>query len=319
MKVSVVIPTHNRTAWLELTIRSVLRQHHSDLETIVVDDGSTDDTPELLSRMADPRVRVIRHDSSQGVAASRNHGAAEARGEWIGFVDDDDVWAPDKLASQLDAVDAAGRTWVYAGVVHVDDHTRLIGGRPPLPPDAVARLVRHYNVVPGGGSNVIVQRDAFQRAGPFDVRLKNTEDWEMWIRLNEQGPPAWVPRPLVGKREHARMASLDVTAIFEGVSLIERRHETNVDRGVLHRWIAEVSLRNGQRLEAIKHMAIAAVRGQAPGVSRDAATIIRRRLHLDRPPTATPAAHAEWAEEARAWVDELLRTSATGADGGGPR
>ncbi len=124
MKVSVVIPTHNRTAWLELTVRSVLRQHHADLEAIVVDDGSTDDTPELLSRMADPRVRVIRHDSSQGVAASRNHGAAEARGEWIGFVDDDDVWAPDKLARQLDAADATGRTWVYAGVVHVDDDTQ---------------------------------------------------------------------------------------------------------------------------------------------------------------------------------------------------
>jgi hypothetical protein len=109
---------------------------------------------------------------------------------------------------------------------------------------------------------VTVRRDAFERAGPFDVRLKNTEDWEMWIRLNEQGPPAWVPRPLVGKREHALMASLDVMAIFEGVTLIERRHGTKVDRGVLNRWIAEVSLRNGERGEALKHMAVAALHGQ---------------------------------------------------------
>jgi hypothetical protein len=181
-----------------------------------------------------------------------------------------------------------------------------MGGRPPPPPDDVSRLIRRYNVVPGGGSNVIVRRDAFERAGPYDVRLKNTEDWEMWIRLNEHGPPAWAPRPLVGKREHARMASLDVTAIFEGVEIIERRHVTRVDRGVLHRWIAEVSLRNGQRLEAIKHMAIAAAHGHAPGVARDATTIVRRRLHLDSRPEAAPTANREWIEEAHTWVSELV-------------
>lgn len=306
MKVSVVIPTHNRNAWLELTVRSVLRQHHSDLEAIVVDDGSTDNTPELLSRMADPRVRVIRHDSSQGVAASRNHGAAEARGEWIGFVDDDDVWAPGKLADQITAARATDRAWVYTGCVHIDNDGSVMGGRPPPPPEDVVRLIARYNVIPGGGSNVIVRRDAFERAGPFDLRLKNTEDWEMWIRLNEQGPPAWVPRPLVGKREHALMASLDVTAIFEGVTLIERRHGTKVDRGVLNRWIAEVSLRNGERGEALKHMAVAALHGQASNVARDLAAILRRRLSRgDRPSAVGSPPHAEWIEGARRWLDEL--------------
>jgi glycosyltransferase involved in cell wall biosynthesis len=305
MKVSVVIPTHDRRAWLELTIRSVLRQHHRDLEAIVVDDGSTDDTQEMLAEVSDPRVRFIRHEAPLGVGASRNHGAAEASGGWIAFVDDDDLWAPDKLARQIEAASATGRSWVYTGSVHIDEHTRVVGGRPPPPPEAVTRLISRYNVVPGGGSNVIVRRGELERVGPFDLRLKNTEDWEMWIRLSERGAPAWVPRPLVAKREHSRMASLDVAATFEGVSLIERRHGTRVDRGVLHRWIAEVALRNGQRSQAVKHMAIAAIHGQATNVARDTARILRRRLPgRERPSDATPP-HPEWIEQARSWVDEL--------------
>jgi glycosyltransferase involved in cell wall biosynthesis len=306
MKVSVVIPTHNRRAWLGLTLRSVLRQHHHDLEAIVVDDGSTDGTDEMLADVFDPRVRVIPHESPRGVGASRNHGAAEARGEWIAFVDDDDLWAPDKLARQVEAALATDRTWVYTGSVHIDEHTRVVGGRPPLPPEAVTRLISRYNVIPGGGSNVIVRNDELERVGPFDLRLKNTEDWEMWIRLSERGAPAWVPQPLVAKREHSRMASLDVAATLQGVSFIERRHGTRVDRGVLHRWIAEVSLRNGQRSQAVRHMAIAALRGQATNVAGDAARIFRRRLPGGERPSADAAPpHPEWVEQARSWVDEL--------------
>jgi glycosyltransferase involved in cell wall biosynthesis len=317
MKVSVVIPTHDRRAWLELTLRSVLRQHHEDLEVIVVDDGSTDGTAQMLAEMAHARVHVIRHASPRGVGASRNHGAAEAHGRWIAFVDDDDVWAPEKLARQLEAAHASGRAWVYTGSVQVDEHTRVFGGNPPPPPEAVTRLIARYNVIPGGGSNVIVRRDAFERAGPFDLRLKNTEDWELWMRLNEHGPPAWVPRPLVGYRVHRGQASLDVAAIFEGVSIIEREHGTRVERGVLHRWIAEVCLRNGDRGRAVKHMAIAALRGQAIGVAGDIATILRRRINLERASADTERPHPEWIEEARIWVDEL--GTSTVDDGVDPR
>jgi glycosyltransferase involved in cell wall biosynthesis len=316
MKVSVVIPTHDRRAWLELTLRSVLRQHHDVLEVIVVDDGSTDDTAETLAGLSDPRVRVVRHDTPRGVGASRNEGAARAKGEWIAFVDDDDLWAPDKLVRQLEAANATGRAWVYAGSVHVDEHSRIVGGQPPPPPEAVARLITRYNVIPGGCSNVIVRRHAFERAGPFDLRLRNTEDWEMWIRLNGHGPPAWVPRPLVGYRVHGGQASLDVAAILEGVSIIERRHGTRVDRGVIHRWIAELCLRNGYRRRAVTHMVMAVLHGQAVNVGGDAATIVRRRLHLDRASAEPQRRHREWEEEARAWVDELRAGDCTAAGHG---
>ena len=164
MKVSVVIPTHDRRAWLELTLRSVLRQHHDDLEVIVVDDGSTDDTAETLAGLSDPRGRVIRHDAPRGVGASRNDGAARAKGEWLAFVDDDDIWAPEKLALQLQAAERAGRAWVYSRLVHVDEHATGHRGRPPPPPERRRRLIARYNVIPGGGSNVILRRDGFERA-----------------------------------------------------------------------------------------------------------------------------------------------------------
>jgi glycosyltransferase involved in cell wall biosynthesis len=310
IEISVVIPTHNRSAWLRLTLQSVLWQRDADLEVIVVDDGSTDDTARAVTALGDSRIRLLRHDTPRGVSATRNHGAAEARGEWLGFIDDDDVWAPDKLARQIRAARTTGRTWVYAGTVNVDDALRVIGGTSPPPPDEVSRLVRHCNVIPGGGSNVIVRRDEFERAGPFDLRLKNTEDWEMWIRLAKQGPPAWVPQPLLGYRVHSGNASLDVAAIFEGVTLIEDRHGTAVDRGVLHRWIAESCLRTGQRAEALKHMALATARGQGLLVAGDLSAILRRRVdrYLGHEPSGgARVVNARWIIQAEEWLQELGR------------
>jgi len=306
---SVVIPTHNRSEWLRVTLRSVIRQRDTDLEVIVVDDGSADDTRGTVASFEDPRIRLLRHDTPRGVSASRNHGAAEASGVWLAFLDDDDVWAPEKLVSQIEAGSTTGRAWVYTGSVNVDESLRVVYGAPPPPPDEVVRAVRRYNVVPGGGSGVIVRRDEFETVGPFDLRLKNTEDWEMWMRLAERGPPAWVPQPLLGRRIHPGNASLDIAAIFEGVDLIEQRHGTSVDRGVLHRWIAESCLRTGQRAEAVKHMALATARGQGRSIARDLSAIMRRRLerYQGREPSVRgPTADTRWMAQARAWLQDLM-------------
>jgi glycosyltransferase involved in cell wall biosynthesis len=300
-----VIPTHNRSAWLRQTLRSVLWQEEVDLEILVIDDGSSDDTWRVVELATDRRVRLIRHETPQGVSASRNHGATEARGEWLAFVDDDDVWAPRKLARQLEAAKDAGRSWVYAGCVNVDAGLRLLGGRPPPPPDEVRRRVLRENVVPGGGSNVVLRRSTFERVGPFDLQLRNTEDWEMWIRLAEEGPPACAPEPLLGYRVHAANASLDVAIVFEGVDIIERRHGIEVDRGVLHRWIGESSLRTGRRAEALKHLALAAATGQAGNVGRDLAAIARRRIRRLRKGADEVTARTAWIAQAEPWLLRL--------------
>jgi glycosyltransferase involved in cell wall biosynthesis len=307
MNVSVVVPTRNRSALLSRTLRSVLRQQQVELEVIVIDEASTDDTAVLLATLGDARVRVIHHDRPRGVSAARNRGAAEAHGEWLAFVDDDDLWAPDKLVQQIHAAQTVGRDWAYAGSVNITDRGQVVYGRPPLSPEEVVAALPRYNAIPGGGSNVVVRRATWMLVGPFNTRLRNTEDWEMWIRLAKHGPPACVCSPLVGYRVHNSNSSLDIAEIVRGTQLIEALHHTTADWGTLHRWLAESCLRSGQRRDAIGQFTKAAARGQLPGVIADLGAIFRRRLSRRVPwlGTETATTRDPWIAAAADWLREF--------------
>lgn len=108
---SVVVPTRNRCALLMTTLTSFLASRDVDLEVVIVDDGSTDGTAHRIAALGEPRVRLVRHDVSTGVVAARNLGIGLAEGEWLGFCDDDDVWAPEKLTRQIHAADVGGQGW----------------------------------------------------------------------------------------------------------------------------------------------------------------------------------------------------------------
>jgi glycosyltransferase involved in cell wall biosynthesis len=299
MDVSIIVPTRNRSALLAVTLRSVLHQQHVTFEVLVVDEGSSDDTATVLASISDPRVRVIRHDRPQGLPAARNHGADEARGEWLAFMDDDDLWAPGKLHLQLRAARQADRDWVYTGAVNFVD-SRITFYQPLLPPEQTVKALRHYNAIPGGGSNVVWRRATWLQVGPFATCFHGGEDWDMSIRLAEHGPPAWVNRPLVAKRVHATNMFSDVAPILRAVELIESRHSTRIDLGRLHRWIADRYWRSGRRGAALNHFVRAALRGELPGALADA----RRRL---RRAPQQPAARANdpWTVEAQVWLREF--------------
>ena len=275
MDISVIVPTRNRSALLVMTLRSVLRQRDVDYEVIVVDEASTDDTPAMLAALGDARIRVIRHDIAQGIAAARNRGAAEARGDWLAFIDDDDLWAPEKLVCQLHAAEQSGRDWAYTGAVVINLHDRILRVQRPLPPGEMVEALLKYHAIPGGGSNVLVRRAAWQRVGPFDTRLKNTEDWEMCIRLAKQGPPAYVSGPLIARRLHQSNATLDISEIVRGARLIEKLHHTKVDWGALHRWFAHSCMRARRLSTALGHFGRAAVRGQGRAVASDLSVILQ--------------------------------------------
>jgi len=308
MDVSVVIPTRNRSALLAMTLRSVLRQQRVNLEVIVVDEGSTDDTASTLAAVTDTRLRIIRHDTPQGLSAARNRGAHEARGQWLAFVDDDDLWAPDKLVCQIEAAGQAARDWVYTGSVNIEGW-RIVYSQPLLPPhDTVAALPR-YNAIPGGGSNVMWRRSMWMSVGPFDTRFRGGEDWEMSIRSAQYGPPAWVCRPLIAKRVHETNMFLNVSEIIRATRLIEELHHTHVDWGRVHRWVAERYLRNGQRGAALAQYAKAAMKGEFGGVAEDLSSLLRRRLRRQAAvsPHGTTAMSDPWVTEAEAWLCELHR------------
>jgi glycosyltransferase involved in cell wall biosynthesis len=305
--VSVVIPTHNRSELLKTTLRSVLGQRDVNIEVIVVDDGSTDDTREVVAAIGDDRIQMIGHETPQGVSAARNRGVTEATGEWIAFIDDDDLWAPDKLPRQLEAARRTNKTWVYAGAVKIDAKGRIVGGTPPPPPEHLMARLRRWNLMPGGCSNVIASNSAVQASGGFDRDLVNLADWDLWIRLAKGGPPACVHAPLVGYRFHSGNSSNDTALILSEAKLIGQRYGTNVDLAALHHYVAWVCMRSGRSLRAFGHFAQAALRGEPRKVVGDLWSILQGRIarQFSNRRHALPNEHSDWRALGEAWVTQL--------------
>lgn len=315
--VSVVVPTRNRSNLLATTLHSVLWQRDVELEVIVVDEASTDNTADLVAAFVDPRVTLMRNSVPHGASAARNQGAARARGEWVAFVDDDDVWAPDKLIRQVAAAEESGRDWAYTGAVNVGRRLEIVSGGPAPSSDGVMEALPRYNPIPGGSSNVIIRRSMLAAVGGFDERLPPCEDWELSARLARAGPPASVDGLLVGYRLHAGNSSLDIARILGAVRLIEQLHGREVDWGRMHRWLAESHLRTGDRARAVGRFARAAMHGQARGVASDLAAILRRRVArtFGWPRHQTSRSTDGWVANAAVWLRELDRRAREGAEG----
>jgi len=305
-EITVVVPTHNRRDFLPLTLRTILAQREVGLEVVVVDDGSIDDTRAVVCGLHDRRVRLIRHDRVTGVTTARNHGAEEATGQWLAFCDDDDLWAPDKLAQQLAATATTGRRWCYGGAVRIDVALRIMGGTPPVDAEQLTARLPHWNLVPGGSSNVIVHADTFQATGGWDPGLVNLADWDLWVRLARTGPPACVAAPLVGYRIHNGNASADTELILREARLLDGRHGVTLDYGALHHYLAWVCLRSGRRRPAARHFARAAAAGQGRPVVRTTATLASRRL-LNRVAfkSRPRPCHTAWIAAAEKWIAPL--------------
>ena len=181
--VSVVIPSYNCGRFLADAIDSVLRQSYPAREIIVVDDGSTDDSRQVLERYGE-RVRVVAQ-RNQGVSAARNTGIEHSRGELVAFLDADDMWHPDKLAKQVPLFGSPTVGLVYCAVQYVDESGRPLGtnftGRRGRVLREIALL--RGTVVLAGGSTAMVRRECFAKAGGFDREMSTAADWDMWRRI----------------------------------------------------------------------------------------------------------------------------------------
>ena len=319
--VTVIVPTRNRTHLLATTLRTVLWQEDVDLEVIVVDDGSSEDVRGVIEQFGDSRLRLVRHETSQGVSIARNRAVTEAHGAWLAFCDDDDLWAPGKLASQLAAARSTDRTWVYTGAVLVSIDLRVLSVRLPPSPERLMRVLPRGNIMPGGSSNVIVRTEVLAAAGGWDSRLTNLADWDLWVRLAQQGPPACVARPLVGYRIHPANASGDTNLILREARLIDGRYGARLDYAALHHYLAWVHLRYGRRRPAVAHFIQAAVRGAVLDVARSLGALANGRIRriVSMPPQPSPL-DREYIAEAEEWLSRLSssagvqRESAVGAE-----
>ncbi len=213
MKVSVVVPTYNRGPLLAEAIASALAQTHGDLEVVVVDDGSTDDTRERVAAIGDRRLRYL-HQPNAGVSAARNRGLAAATAPLVAFLDSDDLWKPDKLAREVAFLrrhpDAAavftdvekrdGDLVVPSFIAETPVFSRLVAGRPAADGLVLDRrrmqlcLLEEVPILP---SAFTIRRPALDRTGHFDETWSSWEDWEFFLRLAAWACIGYLGRPLV--------------------------------------------------------------------------------------------------------------------------
>ncbi len=205
MKVSVLIPTYNRAAYLPEAINSALNQTFRDLEVVIVDDGSTDGTGELVRGIHDPRLRYI-YQENRGVSAALNTAWRAARGEYLARLDSDDVWLPNLLTELVPALDEdQGLGVIYARAQWMDaqGHTlpQLLGEPEKFPGETLKSLLYSDCVCPIA---VVIRRACLEHIGGYDETLPGTEDWDLWLRLAEECGFAYRHTVLARYRSHTQ-------------------------------------------------------------------------------------------------------------------
>jgi glycosyltransferase involved in cell wall biosynthesis len=227
--VTVIVPAYNAAATLDETLRSIRSQTHRELEILVVDDGSKDATMEIARRHAeeDPRLRVI-SQTNAGVAAARNRGIAEAKGEIIAPVDADDLWSPDKIERQHRALREGGERvgLVYTWYAHIDADGHVRGTVQPSESGNVLRSICFGNFV-GNGSSTMMRKAAVLEAGGYDPSLRarkaqGCEDFLLYFRIAERYDFAVVADSLTGYRQLPNNMSSDFCQMHRSWMIVAR-------------------------------------------------------------------------------------------------
>lgn len=197
--VSVVIPSYNMAAFIPLTVESVLAQDHPRVELIVVDDGSSDGSVAALRRFGE-RIRLIEQKNA-GACAARNRGLKEARGEFVAFLDCDDLWEKGKLTRCVETLLARpAAAMVHSHAYWIDAAGRVFGPPrfPARPEGRVFEALARGNFVVN--STPVCRRAAVEAAGGWDEGIFTTADWDMWLRLAKSGELAFIPEVLARTR-----------------------------------------------------------------------------------------------------------------------
>jgi glycosyltransferase involved in cell wall biosynthesis len=222
--VSVIIPTYNYAQYLPDAIDSVLNQTYKDFEIIVVDDGSTDNTSDvILQYLSNPCLRYIRKENG-GQASAKNRGIIESKGEFIAFLDADDIWFSNKLELQLQLFGKNPHTGVvYSRRIYIDPSGKpLRTNQPKLHRGSILNKLYVTNFVCFSSS--IVRRVCFQRLGLFDEKLRFSEDYDFWIRVASSYRFEFVDLPLIYYRTGHSSTSADKDKVYDTVLEIMRRY-----------------------------------------------------------------------------------------------
>jgi len=207
--VSVVIPTYRHRDYVLETLRSVFAQSFTDYEVIVVNDGSDDGTEEVLRPLATASRIAYFEQSNSGQAAARNHGLARARGEFIAFLDDDDLWPEDKLQWQTDVLRAQTNIGIVGGnVAEVGCENPWLPQRTAICEPSLDDLYRGLTMTSPGQS--LIRTQLLREYGGFDERLAGADDYDMWLRLARVTKIEMHDRVALYYRRHPNQASRDM-------------------------------------------------------------------------------------------------------------
>jgi len=213
-KVSVIIPTYNRSALLRRTVQSVLNQTFTDYEIVIVNNSSTDDTRKMIESLNDQRIKVYDTQNGGIIASSRNMGIKNSQGDYISFLDDDDLWTPDKLEKQAAYLDKNPQFFlVYSPVWTIDENDVkkefLAIKRHPREGDLFEELVRG-NYIPQ--LTVMIRRVVAEKIGVFNTEpeYRSIEDYDYWLRIASRYKIGYINEPLGLYRVHSGGVSKSV-------------------------------------------------------------------------------------------------------------
>jgi glycosyltransferase involved in cell wall biosynthesis len=244
--VTVVIPAYNAERYLRETIDSVLGQSWQNLECIVVDDGSTDSTPDIVASFRDDRLNYHRKQNEGTVSAARNKGVELASGEFIAFLDSDDVWLPSKLERQMGLFRARPDLGVvYCAYAITDESLRARTVIVPKhKPGTFTRIVLQEGNGVAAGSTMVVRREILEKYGGFRLELSVSEDTELADRIANQCPWASVDSCLVLYRLHAGQGHRDLTRFeHDGLWIFRDRYGSEEQRPYFRRGMANLYTR----------------------------------------------------------------------------
>jgi glycosyltransferase involved in cell wall biosynthesis len=251
MKVSVIILTYNRAKRLVEAIDSVLNQTFKNLELIIVDNYSSDDTESVVNSLKDQRIRYFKNENKGFLGINRNFGIEKAQGEYIAFLDDDDIWLPEKLAKQIEMLDANKELGlVYADCYIMDDSGALkektyLASRKPARGPALTGLLQD-NTIPI--LTAVIRKGALDKVGGFNTEYLIAQDYDLWLKIAQHYPIGFINEPLAKYRVHRGAAS-------------SKNHIINYkeDLQIRSRWLKknpELKNQLGGRCKALKHWPI---------------------------------------------------------------
>ncbi len=232
--ISVIIPVYNGEKTIRETIESVLNQSFQDFEIIVIDDGSKDSTLEVVNSIQDPRLKVFSYPNARQ-AASRNRGFSHSAGEFIAFLDADDLWTPNKLEAQLKALqDNPQAAVAYSWSNCIDETGQFLreASHSTLSGDVYPKLLLCDFL--DNGSNPLIRRQALIEAGSFDESLPPAEDWDMWLRLAAHYHFVAVPYPHILYRQSPNSESANLSRMASACARVIEQAFTQAPNSLQH-------------------------------------------------------------------------------------